>query len=279
MPLYGDQPDPLRDPSNNPPRPALPPGNTSPALIRTRSLAAGTDPAVVSDRLSTLVHELASLLDGSLRQVSLVTGTLQAGNEDRAALLDIERRMVTVKAALEQMSRCVHAAMPRAARFPDTGSLADAVASAAEIVEPLASDRSVVLHVQIAAELRSFAPLCAYTVVLNAVRNAVEALTQAGSSSGTVNVRATVLPVGQGKRALIEIDDDGPGLPPSSVGELTRPGVTTKRGHLGVGLALVLDLVQQAGGTLELANRSDTRGARLRVTLPMIDRAGQWAAA
>jgi len=74
---------------------------------------------------------------------------------------------------------------------------------------------------------------------------------------------------GHGGRALqIEIDDDGDGVSPELRDTLLRRGARadSRQEGQGIGLAVVLDLVQDQGGTLELAD-SPGGGARVRVTL------------
>ncbi len=67
-------------------------------------------------------------------------------------------------------------------------------------------------------------------------------------------------------RLLIEVVDDGPGLPPSE--NLFVPFFTTKPGGSGIGLVLARQIVEAHGGTLTLDNRADMRGCIARILLP-----------
>ncbi|NCT66412.1 MAG: histidine kinase [Rhodanobacteraceae bacterium] len=66
---------------------------------------------------------------------------------------------------------------------------------------------------------------------------------------------------------LVEIRDDGPGLPPSE--NLFVPFFTTKPGGSGIGLVLARQIVEAHGGTLVLENRTETRGCIARLRLPL----------
>lgn len=94
-------------------------------------------------------------------------------------------------------------------------------------------------------------------IVVNLVRNAIEALE--GTPDARVVVRSASGPV-------LEVEDNGPGLPPDVAARLFQPWVTTK-GCQGTGLGLYLtrELARELGGDVELAE-SQT-GARFVVRL------------
>ena len=76
------------------------------------------------------------------------------------------------------------------------------------------------------------------------VKNAVDALSGRG---GRVEVRVQ----GDGAVASVAVRDDGPGVAPAVRSQLFEPGVTTKPGGWGMGLALARRIVeQQHGGRL-----------------------------
>ena len=78
------------------------------------------------------------------------------------------------------------------------------------------------------------------------VKNAADALQGRG---GTITLAASVLD----GHAVVRISDDGPGVPRDIRRTLFEPGVTTKRGGWGIGLALVRRVVEEGhGGILTL---------------------------
>jgi signal transduction histidine kinase len=260
------------------------------------SAVSKSDPACVADRLTGLVHELSNLLDASLRQVSLAGGDLGAIVSDVSRVGDVQRRLGIVRAALEQMGSALSSAAAAGSAMSTTrsrlgigeapGSMSEAVHFAAAIMEPMATENSVRLEVHLDEALDTAAPMCVYSVVVNAVRNAVEAITlQRRTISGgpgvgggvkTVGSRVTVEgkieQTGAGARAVVRVIDDGPGLGlKRGLGAQGVRGVSTKPGHLGIGLALVRELVEKCRGTLELFDNegAGARGACLRVTLPV----------
>ena len=95
-------------------------------------------------------------------------------------------------------------------------------------------------------------------LLINLVRNAVDATTESGGVSVTWKRSGTF--------AEILVDDEGIGLPESA--NLFTPFFTTKPGGQGIGLALSRQIVDAHGGTLTLTPR-EPRGARARLLLPI----------
>ena len=70
------------------------------------------------------------------------------------------------------------------------------------------------------------------------VKNAIDALSGRG---GRIEVRVE----GTGRGARVAVSDDGPGVPAEMRGQLFEPGVSTKTGGWGIGLALARRIVEQ----------------------------------
>lgn len=97
-------------------------------------------------------------------------------------------------------------------------------------------------------------------VVLNLVRNAVEAAGQDGLVS--LSLRET------GEGVALSIKDSGPGLTGEVMGKLFRPFFTTKEGGIGLGLAVVQAIVHNHGGEITACNAPEG-GAVFTMTLPV----------
>lgn len=114
---------------------------------------------------------------------------------------------------------------------------------------------------------------------LNLVKNAVEAIGERGNEGRIImqtsfrpGVRLTVpgsklrisLPL------MIQIEDNGNGVPDHIKPHLFDPFVTTKRSGTGLGLALVAKIINDHGGIIEC--ESEPKRTIFRVLLPMQDR-------
>lgn len=116
-------------------------------------------------------------------------------------------------------------------------------------------------------------------LVTHLVLNAAEAL---GESPGRIQVRAGraaagSLPPGrwlpmdwvtpEGGATLLEVVDDGPGLPPEALEHLFEPFFTTRFQGRGLGLASVLGIARTYGGAVGVES-TPGHGAAFRVLLP-----------
>lgn len=104
-----------------------------------------------------------------------------------------------------------------------------------------------------------------FRVLLNLGRNAVEAIDATeGRNGGTITVTATR---GDGL-AVIEVADDGPGLPEAARANLYQAFTgSTRSGGVGLGLSIARDLMRAHGGDIALV-KSDAEGTTFRLDLP-----------
>jgi signal transduction histidine kinase len=101
-------------------------------------------------------------------------------------------------------------------------------------------------------------------VIVNLVRNAAEALSDAGRIDGRIVIEAQRDP-GGGIR--VHVRDNGPGFDPDVLHTAMAPFTTTKTAGMGLGLSLARSVIEAHGGRLEID--SGTRGATVSFTLPV----------
>lgn len=74
----------------------------------------------------------------------------------------------------------------------------------------------------------------------------------------------------EGPRVVIEVADDGPGVPADIASTIFDPLVTARAGGTGLGLALARRVVAAHGGTIALVtNATGASGATFRIELPV----------
>jgi nitrogen fixation/metabolism regulation signal transduction histidine kinase len=100
-------------------------------------------------------------------------------------------------------------------------------------------------------------------VIVNLVRNAVQAIRGARGEGGHVCVSAAA----EGMGAVLFIDDDGPGVSGDVAARVFEPYYTTKAEGTGLGLAIVKKIIVEHGGAIDVA-KSSLGGARFSVHLP-----------
>lgn len=103
-------------------------------------------------------------------------------------------------------------------------------------------------------------------VLLNLVRNALEAIRESGRDRGVVSIIAN-----RGDNAFVEIEvrDTGPGFASIAPSASLEPFISTKADGLGVGLSLSRSIVEAHGGRLIIGNVGS--GASVRFTLPIAE--------
>jgi signal transduction histidine kinase len=82
-----------------------------------------------------------------------------------------------------------------------------------------------------------------------------------------VSVRVTGRVVSSGRWLQIDVEDDGPGIPPERRAQVFLPFFTTRARGTGLGLALVQRTLVDAGGSIEAAE-GPRGGALFRIRLP-----------
>jgi signal transduction histidine kinase len=111
-------------------------------------------------------------------------------------------------------------------------------------------------------------------ILVNLVKNAVEAM----PTGGKILLSLREAPAGpdQNGAVLLNVEDNGNGIPPEALGKIFASGYTTRSAsskdaealHRGHGLAIVRSIIESAGGAIRAANR-DPAGACFQIELPV----------
>jgi signal transduction histidine kinase len=218
--------------------------------------------AVVGTLASGLAHEVRNPLNSIALQLSLLErriGRIENGLAD-------EMRDLT-KVIREEIRRLdslvgdflVFSRAKRVETQPtDVDSLLDEVA---RLLRPEARSAGITLRRERRGDSLPPVPMDAEKmkqVVINLVRNALEAMT----GGGVVTVESGAVE----DRARITVRDTGPGLPPGI--DIFQLFVTTKATGTGLGLPIVQQIVLEHGGEVT-ATSTPGQGATFTISLPM----------
>jgi signal transduction histidine kinase len=113
-------------------------------------------------------------------------------------------------------------------------------------------------------------------ILVNIVKNAVEAM----PTGGRIRLTTSEVPTGSDENSyvLLNVEDNGPGIPLSSLERIFDTGYTTRSietdgygtwnpEHHGLGLSITRSIVERAGGRIHAANR-DPLGTCFQIELP-----------
>jgi signal transduction histidine kinase len=142
-----------------------------------------------------------------------------------------------------------------------------------DVIETVVLDGSGAIEVvdEVAADFEIVAdPEQIFRALMNLVRNSVEALAQQSlARAETDPPRVWVSARAEATFDIIDVSDNGPGVPPAARPKLFTAFYSTNRaGGSGLGLVIAADLVRAHGGTIALLEKEDAVGAHFRVTLP-----------
>ncbi len=111
-------------------------------------------------------------------------------------------------------------------------------------------------------------PIQVQQVMLNFLRNATEAMVEAGQPQGTIEIVIEA----EGHRARVSVRDHGTGLPAGGLEALLEPFFTTKGDGMGLGLPISRSIIEAHQGQLGAYNHRDG-GAVFFFTLPLAQHA------
>jgi signal transduction histidine kinase/DNA-binding response OmpR family regulator len=240
------------------------------ARLLERERAARTEAELASrtkdEFLATLSHELRTPLNAVLGWTARARA--KAGPEVERALSIVARNAEAQARIIEDLldlsriisGKLVLDVVPTPLYEPITGAL-EAVRHAAE-----AKELSVELNVREDLFINAD-PHRIQQVIWNLLSNAIK-FTEKG---GKVWVDAHA----SGHRAIVRVSDTGQGIAPEFLSGVFAPfqqadGSSTRRhGGLGLGLAIVRQLVQAHGGTVRAESDGPGRGSRFVIELPL----------
>jgi signal transduction histidine kinase len=217
--------------------------------------------------MATVAHELRSPLSVIQYANTLQRISGEAPTSDHTEL--IERQVYHLNLLIEDLldlSRVAHGKIRLKRQHVDASSIVEA---AIEKARPLLESRQHVFHVDIAPEpMPLFAdPIRLQQVLTNLVTNAAKYTPEGG------RIRMTVAPLGES--AVFTVRDNGIGIAEDMLPHVFELFAQADRARkqsesgLGIGLALVRNLVELQGGNVSAASAGLNQGSEFVVSLPL----------
>jgi signal transduction histidine kinase/ActR/RegA family two-component response regulator len=219
--------------------------------------------------LATLSHELRTPLNAILGWIKIVRAAELPPQTRERALESIERNAALQARLIEDLLEVSRIVTGKLHLHPQRTDLAAIVDAAVEIVQPAATAKNITLTTTVDRRpaMTSGDPDRLQQVIWNLLSNAVK-FTQSG---GRVDVQLT-----RDNGYVLTVADNGLGIEPAMLPQMFQPfrqidaSPTREQGGLGLGLAIVRQLVEMHGGTVTARSQGAGTGTTFDVRLPSV---------
>ena len=233
--------------------------------------------ATLGQMAAGVAHELSqplNILSMGLEGLRLRLANGEATPQDVAEKLDMGTRQCSRMAEIIDHIRVFsRSSSGRQVSFDAAGP----VAAAVEMMTPAFTREGMVLSLDMPsrAGVLEGNPVDLEQVIINLLKNAFDALMErrgdiasAPEAGWVPEVRVRVVPEGDVRQLLIEVADNGAGIPRHLIQDIFEPFFTTKRegGGTGLGLSICMNAVTKMGGTMRAENRN---GAVFSIRMPL----------
>jgi PAS domain S-box-containing protein len=233
--------------------------------------------ASLGEMAAGIAHELKNPLAGIEVMAGLLRRQVSDSKDAQSLLADILSEAKLANAIVVEMLEFVRPVRLQVERT----DIADVVQQSVTMAESKVPRREVAVRVNLDPAL----PMIESDhhqlsqVFTNLIANAFEAL----DGKGVVTISATTSSIEADPAftgvypptpaVLIEVADDGPGIPPDLTDRIFNPFFTTKVTGTGLGLAIVRKIVDAHDGRIDVSS-TPASGTTFRVTLPVTSASG-----
>jgi signal transduction histidine kinase len=235
----------------------------------TRELSATQGELVKTERLSVIGQLTATVAHELRNPMSAIRNTLFALKKtSETRNLDLDRPLSRIERSVERCDRIIEELLEysrartiQCKRLGFDDWLDD-------VMTDLTKPKDVILATDLqAGDARAMIDSDRLRrVVINLIDNAMQAFADHQSPDGPPRIAVET----RRRDAVIEltISDNGPGIPAENLARVFEPLFSTKSSGTGLGLPTVKQIIEQHGGSIELASAVG-RGTRAIITLPL----------
>jgi len=216
--------------------------------------------ATIGQFAAGMAHELRNPLTAIRSTIQFLACDFAEGTEQRRfaeGLLGEVDRLDGIVGSLVALARPVDSS-------PQHVQVAEEILACVSFVETRGKSQGITVTTDLPDEIRRASCNSAELrqVLLNVIVNAFQAMPE----GGTLSIKAREMDSDR-NRILIEVADEGAGIPPDLRHRVFEPFFTTKPGGTGLGLAICSNIIKRYNGEIWI-DQADGGGTAVRIALP-----------
>ncbi len=219
--------------------------------------------STTGEMAASLAHELNQPLTAITQYCDLILSTTKSGGYADQEVTECIEEMQDQAFRAGEIIRHLRQFIRKGETDAELVNLGQLIRQTSRLIEPQAREKNIEIVIQADED----APMILINrvqiaqVLVNLLRNSVEAISNAGSDERVITIQETRT----GDVVEISVRDTGPGI--TSVENAFKPFETSKPEGMGMGLSISRSIVEAHQGHLT-ADRNLTQGACFRITLP-----------
>ncbi len=214
--------------------------------------------ATLGEMATGLAHEIRNPLAGIAGVIEIIGRDLPATSPARSVVKDVRQEIARINHIVTDLLQTARPHPPTVRKSDLNTTVEHAVMLGRQ--QALAKSIEITLHKDPSLPEVEHDSDQIHQVLLNLLLNALQAI----DTNGKITV--TVKP--QGATAVVEVSDNGRGIPPDHLPNIFRPFYTTKGDGTGLGLSLARRIVEDHQGRIDVTSTVG-QGTTFAVLLPL----------
>ena len=214
--------------------------------------------ATLGEMATGLAHEIRNPLAGIAGVIEIIGRDLPTTSPARAVVKDVRQEIARINHIVTDLLHTARPHPPKVGKSDLNTTVEHAVMLGRQ--QALARSIEITLHKDPSLPEVEHDSDQIHQVLLNLLLNALQAIDKNGKVTVTVEAR--------GKNAIVEVVDNGRGIPPEALPNIFRPFYTTKGDGTGLGLSLARRIVEDHQGHIDVTSTVG-KGTTFAVVLPL----------
>lgn len=222
--------------------------------------------STMGEMAAGIAHEINQPLAAISTYAQGCKRMLDNGLTDARELAEPLEKIATQALRAGEVIRRLRGFIKKSASELELVDINDLVSEVVQLAEVDARKHGISVHVHLATDVQEVRvdPVQLQQVILNLIRNALEAMEETPRERARVDVYTAQEDNGQ---VIVRVVDCGPGLSEDALRRVFDPFFTTKATGMGMGLSISHSIIATHGGQLSVSNNDSGLGATFTIAL------------